>query len=157
VACWGATLVHREVVDRGVLPDTEWFFGFEDFDFFCRVREAGLSVLVDAHAAATVAHQQTVAGRDEAHRQHRPTDADEPWRAYYVARNFFALARRHGRREWMAWHLAYSARRMQLAHSGAERAATVRGLWDGALGRLGQNPRYTRSVGEHGEPPASDR
>jgi hypothetical protein len=150
VACWGATLVSREVVDRGVLPDTEWFFGYEDFDFFCRVREAGFDVLVDGRAAASVAHQQTVAGRDDAHRQHRPTDADEPWRAYYVARNFFELARRHGRTEWLGWHLAYSARRMQLARSGAERLATLRGLRDGAMGRMGENSRYGRKAGEHG-------
>jgi len=26
------------VFDAGVLPDPEWFFGLEDFDFFCRVR-----------------------------------------------------------------------------------------------------------------------
>ena len=45
VACWGATLVSRRVVDAGVLPDPELFFGVEDFDFFCRVREAGLEVL----------------------------------------------------------------------------------------------------------------
>lgn len=148
VACWGATLVSRTVIDRGVLPDPEWFFGYEDFDFFCRVREAGLSILVDAPAARSIAPQQTLAGRDEALRERRPTDVDEPWRAYYVARNFCALARRHGRPQWLAWHLAYSVRRMQRAHSRAERLATLRGLWDGALGRLGANPRYGRRVGE---------
>ena len=148
VTTWGATLVSRAVVDAGVLPDPELFFGFEDFDFYCRVRAAGFSVLVDVPCARQVAHRQTLAGRDAALRDHRPIDADEPWRAYYVARNFFALARRHGRRSWYAWHLLYSMRRLQIAHSAAERLATVRGLVDGARGRLGIEPRYQRQVGE---------
>ena len=113
VACWGATLVSRRVVERGVLPDEAWFFGYEDFDFFCRVRAAGLGVLVDTESARAAAEVQTLSGRDQALSGDRPVDADEPWRAYYVARNFFHLARAHGRPNWLAWHLAYSARRMQ--------------------------------------------
>jgi GT2 family glycosyltransferase len=148
VACWGATLVSRAVVDAGVLPDPAWFFGLEDFDFFCRVREAGFGVLLDEVAARQVAAQQTNAGRDAAIRHRRPTDTAEAWRSYYHARNSFALARRHGRRSWMAWHLAYSGRHLQKARSGAERSAILHGLWDGARGRLGENPRYRREVGE---------
>jgi hypothetical protein len=86
-------------------------------------------------------------------RDHRPLDADEPWRAYYLARNFFELARRHGRRSWYAWHIVYSVRRLQLAHSSAERLATVRGLVDGIRGRLGVEPRYLRQVGERAMTP----
>ena len=148
VAAWGATLLSRQVVDAGVLPETEWFFGYEDFDFFCRVRRAGFSVLVDGRAARRIASQQTSVGRDRAVGGRRPTDGDEPWRAYYLARNFFTLARRHGRRSWMAWHLLYSLRRVQLARSRPHAVATVRGLLDGARGRLGEEPRYARSVGE---------
>jgi hypothetical protein len=152
VACWGATLVSREVVDGGVLPDPEWFFGLEDFDFFCRVRQAGFEVLVDGVAARRVAGQQTIEGREAALRDRRPTDEDEAWRAYYHARNSFALARSHGRPSWYAWHLAYSARHVQAAHSRAERIAIAHGLWDGALGRMGENRRYARRVGEYDEP-----
>jgi GT2 family glycosyltransferase len=155
VACWGATLISRSVVDAGVLPDPAWFFGLEDFDFFCRVRRAGFAVLVDDEAARSVAAHQTDRGRDEALRDHRPTDRDEAWRAYYHSRNSFALARRHGRPSWHAWHLAYSLRRLQKAHGPAQRAAIVHGLWDGALGRTGRNARYVRRLGEFegpGEP-----
>ena len=149
VACWGATLVSRSVFESGVLPDEEWYFGYEDFDFFCRVREAGFAVLLDGESARKVApHQESLAGRNRALEEHRPTDADEAWRAYYVARNFFALARRHGRTGWLLWHLAYSGRRIQLARARPERMAILHGLWDGALGRLGENSRYRRSVGE---------
>ncbi len=80
----------------------------------------------------------------------RPNDADEPWRAYYVARNFMHLARAHGSPSWTAWHFAYSARRLQLATSNEERRATVHGLVDGMRGRLGAHPRYQRQTGEFG-------
>ncbi len=155
VASWGATLVARRVHDAGVLPDDEWFFGLEDFDFFCRVRESGFGVLMDDRAARAVSGEQTSVGRDSAFVAARPNDADEPWRAYYHARNSVALARRHGRPSWYAWHLVYSARHLQRAHSRHERSAIVHGLWDGARGRLGQHPDYVRRVGEYG--PSGDR
>ena len=148
VACWGATLVSRRVLEAGVLPDPEWFFGLEDFDFFCRVREAGLRVVVDDEAARSVASEQTSEGREGAITAARPTDADETWRGYYHARNSIELARRHGRPGWYAWHLAYSARHLQKARSRAARAAILNGLWDGARGRLGENARYGRREGE---------
>jgi len=148
VACWGATLVARAVVDAGVLPDTDWFFGYEDFDFFCRLRAAGFSVMVDVAAARAVADQQTSRGRADTLAPHRPVDAEEAWRAYYVARNFVTFARRHGTPSWQAWHLVYSVRRLQLAGGRLERSAYLHGLWDGFRGRLGPNPRYQSRLGE---------
>jgi GT2 family glycosyltransferase len=148
VAAWGATLLSRKVADAGLLPDPEWFFGFEDFDFFCRVREAGFSVLVDSMTARQVARHETTAGRADLQSGNRPTDSDESWRAYYVARNYFALARRHGSPSWILAHLVYSARRLQLSESRNERTAILHGLLDGARGLLGRNPRYLREVGE---------
>jgi len=148
VGSWGATVLSRAVFDAGVLPDVDWYFGLEDFDYYCRIREAGYEVLVDARAAREVAAQQSSTGRDEALRRRRPTDVDEVWRAYYHARNSFAIARRHGRPSWHAWHLAYSLRRLQHAGGPAERSAIVNGLWDGLRGRLGEHPRYRRRVGE---------
>lgn len=148
VACWGATLISRRVFDAGVLPNPKWFFGLEDFDFFCRVRKAGLGVVLDARAARAVAAQQTSAGRDAAIRAERPNDADESWRAYYHSRNSVELIRRHGSPSWYLWQSAYSARQIQRARSWGERSAIVRGLWHGARGRLGEDPRYGRQVGE---------
>lgn len=153
VACWGATLVSRAVVGAGVLPDPEWFFGLEDFDFFCRVRQAGFGVLVDAVAAQAAARSQTDEGRDELLQHHRPNDGDEAWRAYYHSRNSVALARRHGRPTWHAWHLAYTLRQLQKAHSGDHRSAILHGVWDGAMGRTGQNHCYVRRVGEYVQSP----
>jgi GT2 family glycosyltransferase len=148
VACWGATLVARPVITAGILPDPDWFFGYEDFDFFCRLRAGGFSVVVDAVSAAAVADQQTSHGRALALGGDRPVDGAEAWRAYYVARNFFAFARRHGRPSWLVWHLAYSVRRLQRAGGRAERVAYLHGLVDGARGRLGRNPRFLSTRGE---------
>lgn len=148
VGSWGATLLSRAPFDAGVRPDTEWYFGLEDFDFYGQIRSAGYEVLVDAVAARQVSAQQSSEGRDDSLRRRRPTDEDEAWRAYYHARNSFAVARRHGDRSWHLWHLAYSARRLQRARSGAERRAIAHGLWDGMRGRLGEHPRYGRKVGE---------
>ncbi len=143
VASWGATLVARPVFEAGILPDprSEWFFGLEDFDFFCRVRKGGFEVLLDATSARAVADQQTSAGRAEAHASDRPTDATESWRAYYHARNSILLARRHGRASWHLWHVAYSARHLQKAPDRAARRAILHGLWDGVIGRFGENAR----------------
>jgi rhamnopyranosyl-N-acetylglucosaminyl-diphospho-decaprenol beta-1,3/1,4-galactofuranosyltransferase len=157
VACWGASLVSRRVFRAGVLPDAEWFFGLEDFDFFCRVREAGMEVAVDGGAARSVASQQTTSGRDAAIRTERPADADEAWRSYYHSRNSVILARRHGAPSWHLWHLVYSARHLQLARSRSQRSAILRGLWDGALGRMGENPAFGRHVGEFAPGERSDR
>jgi GT2 family glycosyltransferase len=148
VASWGATLLARGVFDAGILPDPEWFFGLEDFDFFCRVRQGGFEVLVDAVSARAVANQQTSAGRAGALGSQRPTDEREPWRSYYHARNSILLARRHGHPSWYLWHMAYSARHLQKATGKTERKAILHGLWDGIRGRFGENPEYSRTVGE---------
>ena len=155
VACWGATLVSRSVADAGVLPDPAWFFGLEDFDFFCRVRQAGFEVVVDDASARAVAGQQTGGGREEALRGRRPDDRAEAWRSYYHARNSLALIRRHGRPGWYGWQLAYTARQLQAAGGGTARSAIAHGLWDGLRGRMGENPRYARQVGEFGTGPGS--
>jgi hypothetical protein len=151
VASWGATLLARQVFDAGIVPDPEWFFGLEDFDFFCRVRQGGFDVLVDAVSARAVVDEQTSAGRAEVLGPHRPTDEGETWRSYYHARNSILLARRHGRPSWHLWYAAYTARHLQLATGSAERKAILHGLWDGIRGRIGENPGYGRSVGELSE------
>lgn len=148
VAAWGATLVHRSVIEAGVVPDAQWFFGYEDFDFFLSLRSAGFLLLVDTESAQAVACQMTGDGRERNQLGARPSDSAEGWRAYYVARNFFFLARVHGNWRWVLWHLVFSGRRMQLAGSWADRLATVRGLVHGVRGRRGPHPVYSRQIGE---------
>jgi GT2 family glycosyltransferase len=149
VAMWGATLLAREVFDAGLRPDDVWFFGLEDFDFFCRVREGGFDVLVDGVSARAVADQQTSAGRAKALAPHRPTYESEAWRWYYDARNSVLFTRRHGRPWWHLWDLAFAARRVQKATGPDERRAILHGLWDGARGHFGEHPGYGRTMSEH--------
>jgi GT2 family glycosyltransferase len=149
VAMWGATLLAREVFDAGIQPDEKWFFEFEDFDFFCRVRQGGFDVLVDALSARSVAEQQTSAGRSEALASHRPTDEREPWRSYYKTRNTVLLTKRHGHPSWHVWNLAFAARNLQKATGRDARRAILHGLWDGARGRFGEHPDYGRTEGEY--------
>jgi len=148
VASWGATLVSRAVFDAGIVPDPSWFFGLEDFDFFCRVGRAGFAVMVDGRSARAVADQQTSAGRQATLRGRRPTDADEVWRSYYHARNSVEFARRYGDPSWQWWNAAYAARHLQLASGWAERRAIAHGLWDGARRRRGEHPAYGRTLDE---------
>jgi GT2 family glycosyltransferase len=141
VAAWGMTLLHRGVVDAGVLPDDSWFFGYEDFDFFLRLRAAGFQVRVDRDSAYVVADSEQRAAAE------RPAFGQEPWRAYYVARNTFELVRRHGRPSWHAWHLVHSVRRAQLGDLATKRAIG-RGWWDGLRRRSGRHDGFVRTVGE---------
>ncbi len=148
VGSWGATLLSRQVFDAGVLPDPEWFFGLEDFDFYCRMREKGFEVLVDAISARAVASEQTSCGRAEIQELRRPTNEHEVWRQYYHFRNSIEMVRRHGRPSWHVWQSAYAVRHLLGARGWEERLAIVRGYWDGLRGRLGEHPHYGRSVGE---------
>jgi GT2 family glycosyltransferase len=143
-AAWGATLVSRAVVDAGVQPDPSLYFGYEDFDFWYRMQDAGFALLVDTASAAALAG----VARDMLFDGERPTDSEEGWRAYYVARNFFELARRHGRWTWQVHHLGKSIRRYQLAADPVTRRAVVDGVLDGVRRRVGPNPAYRRDVGE---------
>lgn len=147
-ACWGATLIHRRVLDAGIYPVDDYFFGYEDFDFFYRIRQAGFLLLLERRAAASVAGQMSLSGRDEAFHGKRPLDWQEPWRAFYVARNLFLLARRHGSVGWILAHLLYSIRAFQLSQSRSERSAIVRGLIAGVRGQRGKDPRFLRHEGE---------
>jgi hypothetical protein len=147
VAPWGASLVARGVFESGVFPGDEWFFGYEDFDFWLNIHRAGFGVLLDAEAARTANARAFGTGRDAAFGGVRPDDETEPWRAYYVARNFLELSRRHGHVGWTAWHLMKSVRRWQLA-APEGRKAIVAGLRDGFRKRLGRNDDFVRTVGE---------
>lgn len=150
VAAWGATLLSLDVVRSGVLPDAELFFGYEDFDFWLRMRRKGFRLLLDNTTARAVERSVLDAGREEAHSGRRPVDAQEPWRRYYEARNFFHLARRHGHLGWTLMHALKTLRRMQLSATSEHRSAAARGFWDGLRGRNGKNPDFLRQAGELG-------
>ena len=148
LAPWGASLISRDVLELGVSPRAEWFFGYEDFDFWLQVRGAGFSLLLDSEVARGATQMAFGSGRNESFDGERPTDADEKWRAYYVARNFIHFAREHGHKSWLIWHLLKSGRRWQLGRSRGERRAILAGLRAGFRGETGRNERYMRSTAE---------
>ncbi len=125
-----------EVVERACCPTPEWFFGFEDFDFFCRVRSVGLDVVLDCASAVerstatqTFARERTTSWRRIA--RSTPTNRGGPTTWLGTSSTWPVHTARPG---WLGWHLAYSARRLQLASSDAERVATLHGLFDGLRG-----------------------
>lgn len=150
-AAWGCTLLNQNALRAlEVLPDDAMFFGYEDFDFFLHIGSLGGTVLLDGLTARDAAAQVDPKGRTEQFRGQRPDDAaEQAWRHYYAARNFFVLRRRYGQVRWTAWHLLFSVRRWQLARfSPAVGRAILAGLVDGFRGKQGQDPRYSRAVGE---------
>jgi hypothetical protein len=148
LAAWGASLINAKVLDAGVQPDPALFFGYEDFDFWLRLRASGFRIVVDTAAALQVGGAVSGEGREAAFRGQRPGDFVEPWRRYYEARNFFHLRRVHGTPMWTLSHLVKSARRFQIGPTSEHRRCLVAGLRDGWLGRTGRNDRYQRSIGE---------
>lgn len=151
VAAWGASLIPAEPVRTGLLPDAGMFFGYEDFDYFLRLRASGVSVQVHTPTALRLRAHVTDTGRTAAFAGERPTDSEESWRLYYQARNFITLARRHGTQRWLLDHVFRSARRWQLAGADSYAAsAIVRGLVAGATGTRSWESRYARTTGEAG-------
>lgn len=142
VAAWGATLLNADVARAGVLPDDSWYFGYEDFDFFLSLTGSGFLLLADRDSERVMA--TTPQTRARARGVARAPEESEEWRAYYVARNYLELARRHGGPGWVPRHLIKSARRFQLAGSAATRKALLHGLFDGLRGRTGRVERYVR-------------
>ena len=149
VASWGATLLARRVFDAGILPDPEWFFGLEDFDFFCRVRAGWIR---GAGRRACRLGPWPISRRPQA----------EPGRSDPTDRP--TNAKRGGRTTTLGtpycWPVVMVALRgtcgMRPTRPGickrpreAERKAILHGLWDGIRGRFGENPDYGRTVGEY--------
>jgi hypothetical protein len=148
VGAWGASLIRAGVVRSGILPDPELFFGFEDFDFWMKVHEAGYDVLLDLPRYVALAQRVTDVGRTVAFGGERPVEYSEPWRVYYATRNFIPFARRHGKARWLAVHVLLTFRRAAQTRRFAGWSAALRGLVHGFRGKLGPDDRYRRKVGE---------
>ena len=137
VSGWGATLLSRRVLDADVLPDARLFFGYEDWDFWLRMRRKGFELVIDTQAL-----DPAIYGARRGFVRAEPLHAI-PWRGYYQARNFFELRRRYGCRAWTARHFVRSFRRIKKARSWSRRAAILLGLAHGLSGRLGRSSRYS--------------
>lgn len=134
-------LVHRSVVEAGVLPDPKLFFGFEELDFCLSVKAAGFRIGVDKSLFLRCRQHFNRMGLKETGPYKYPESA--LWRQYYSTRNLLLIFRKHGL--WSAWvfHLIRSSVKLfyNFRHGWVYGRKSWRmvsaGLVDGLLGRSG--------------------
>jgi GT2 family glycosyltransferase len=127
-------LIRRDVFDRAIDFDPDYFFSFEDIDFCLRAKEAGFRTACVQEAFAY--HE---GGRSIGRRSAR--------RVYYATRNHLKLSRRIG----PAWasmargplvaglNLAYVLAAPEVPLLGGL-SAVGRGIWDHVRGSYGTGP-----------------
>jgi GT2 family glycosyltransferase len=129
-------LLARQTLERVGLLDEAYFFSFEDLDLCLRARRAGLLTLSVRDALALHAGGRSIGPRS-------------PRRLYFAARNHLRLAARQAPAGPLGGALrGGSILALNLAHAlvrdGAPRAAglraVLRGAWDHARGRYGDDP-----------------
>lgn len=119
-------------------PDASLFFGFEELEYFLKVREAGGRLLIDGDTWRSLrARHERVGLTTSDLRSAQPA----VWRGYYSTRNSILIARRFG--TWQApWRAAGrgGARTLRALarRRGREAWAHACGVADGALGRRGR-------------------
>jgi len=120
------------------LPDPTLFFGFEELEYFLKIREAGLRLIVDGAAWQGLRVRWDRVGTSNTTLRRT---ALSPWRAYYSTRNQILIAHRFGTRtaRWRAAGLgAARAGRSLIRRDIASSNAHLRGVWDGLLERRGR-------------------
>lgn len=126
------------------LPDAELFFGFEELEYFLKVRHADRRLVIDGDA--WMAQRRRTDRLGVTVRQRR-REVLPPWRAYYSTRNEIVIARRFGGRVAAALaatrgvaRAARDASRLDASAVGAHLRGTIDGVC-GKLGRTRQPPR----------------
>jgi rhamnopyranosyl-N-acetylglucosaminyl-diphospho-decaprenol beta-1,3/1,4-galactofuranosyltransferase len=139
-------LISRKVVDKVGLPHPDYFIWFDDFEYAMRIRrymKHRFIVVEDAKIFHDPGiHQQEVRLLGIGKPKLRATYA--VWRSYYMARNsLYTLSRTRGR---MREVLLFSGRQVRVITAillydpdrWVRSGAVLRGLRDGALGRMGK-------------------
>lgn len=89
-------VINAEVIKKGVLPNPDLFFGFEELDFCLRTKLAGFEIVVNGELAY---RYRQAAGRLNMKDSNRykgwkfSKSKDSLWREYYSIRNFAYLMR----------------------------------------------------------------
>lgn len=120
------------------LPDPTLFFGFEELEYFLKIREAGLRLIVDGAAWQGLRVRWDRVGTSNTTLRRTTLS---PWRAYYSTRNQILIAHRFGTRtaRWRAAGLgAARAGRSLTRRDTAASNAHLRGVWDGLRDRRGR-------------------
>lgn len=139
-------LISRKVIDRVGLPNPDFFIWFDDFEYAFRIRrymKHRFIVVTDAHIFHDPGiHQQEVRLLGIGKPKLRATFA--VWRSYYMARNsLYTLSRTRGRMREVVLFLIRQVRTVTAIvlydpDRGPRLKAHMRGLMDGALGRMGK-------------------
>lgn len=82
-------LIHRNVYNRNVLPDSSLFFGFEELDFCLSVKRAGLKIFVSGEEMFR--HRQKYNRLELKTALYQKKTVDSLWREYYGVRNLLNL------------------------------------------------------------------
>ena len=84
-------IVHKRVIDAGVLPDPSLFFGFEDLEFGIRVKQNGFHILVDG---SEVERLRTLFNRKgKVKNRGKEKKISHLWREYYSVRTIAYIHR----------------------------------------------------------------
>ena len=131
-------LLHVGSIRNVELPDARLFFGFEELEYFLKVRGAGLRLVTDGDQWKALRER---ANRTNVARADMRGAVLTPWRAYYSTRNEVVIGRRNATRigVWRAVErgLARTARSLGRRDISSARANAI-GTFDGCFGRLGR-------------------
>ncbi|GGZ12826.1 hypothetical protein GCM10007049_00660 [Echinicola pacifica] len=86
-------IVHSNVIEKGVLPDDDLFFGFEELDFCLRVKKLGFDILVDKKIFKR--HREFFNRTDVKIKIYKKKPIDKLWREYYSTRNLLYISRKN--------------------------------------------------------------
>lgn len=134
-------LVHRSVVESGILPDPSLFFGFEELDFCLSVKAGGFRIGVDKELFRKCReHFNRTGFKNTGPYKYAESSL---WRQYYSTRNLFLIYHKHGLRSAWWFHLLRSL--VKLVYNfrygwnfGQKSWRMISaGLFDGLLGRSG--------------------
>lgn len=95
-------LVSADVVKKGILPNPDLFFGFEELDFCLRVKDAGFSILIDGQG---ILDARLNNGNNESNYRWRGKSFgrhDQLNRQYYSLRNLLVILK--SRNEWLGFN-----------------------------------------------------
>ncbi|MBU6157927.1 MAG: glycosyltransferase [Bacteroidetes bacterium] len=88
-------LVNRLVYEKGILPDSSLFFGFEDLDFCLAVKRGGFKVVISGEELYR--HRQYYNRLKLSKSLYYPKELNRLWREYYTTRSLFNILFRRER------------------------------------------------------------
>lgn len=84
-------IINRKVLDQGVLPTAELFFGFEELDFCLKVKRAGFRIIFDGEKIKAGRARQGNYHPNYKWRGDRVQRDENLWRQYYSSRNMLHI------------------------------------------------------------------